>query len=687
MKNMLKKLLTVFMAVIFLLLSTSAMADWSDEKLKGDYRNMNIFTRKNIRVEKPIAQFAVNRISNNQIVDKVISYDGYDCSRPFQKIECQIGDRVTFEDLSRDKNPGGKIIEWDWQYYGEMGNFNRIYKYNILETENFECTTPGKTTFYLAVKNNIRVKAGCCDPWSENGDHQIKGITSWFPEGAYWYFTAVTVQTVKPTQVHIRYWDVVNNTIIKENTVDSGKIYTPNEIIKKNIQLENPDGYIVSKWNVVLPDNTLQYSGSGNSVDIEMTENLDEKYLNVECYPNTNTGVEVRYWDKHANVILQSEYLPGEIVTANQEKIINVDLSAPRGYKIETWYVQLPDGTIQYYGGGLTADIALNSFVPKKYLNVECYKTDNLVSGVDTGVDIKYYNSQNNDLISEMGIVGGTVYDGRDINVNVNLENPKGYIIDSWELILGDGTIQQTGTEKNFDVILSSLQNHKIVKVKCTPIGNETENGEITLPDSVIDIRPDGECIGEIEWTETDSHKVQVGSYSNGRKKYRICTHTFKYKAVLEADALIEPDKFKSGYGFEVKVRCSLTSNLVSNTGGCSSWGRNRRALSEVKNPTKATVYIPWNMTNKLGDQTTAITMEETGSLNFVLPKSNVSHTGERKIYTPVELAGTEENPVSHPFEIYINGGGVGEIEFCKKINRNITIDGVMYDDDFSGAD
>ena len=92
-------------------------------------------------------------------------------------------------------------------------------------------------------------------------------------------------------------------------------------------------------------------------------------------------------------------------------------------------------------------------------------------------------------------------------------------------------------------------------------------------------------------------------------------------------------------------------------------------------------------MTNKLGTQDTAISMDENGTLKFILPRSNVSHTGERKIYTPVELAGTEESPVSHSFEIYINGGGVGSVEFCKKLNGTITINGVMYDDDFSDAD
>ena len=70
------------------------------------------------------------------------------------------------------------------------------------------------------------------------------------------------------------------------------------------------------------------------------------------------------------------------------------------------------------------------------------------------------------------------------------------------------------------------------------------------------------------------------------------------------------------------------------------------------------------------------------GRLKFILPESPVSEIGAKKIYTPVELAGTMENPESHSFEIYIGGGGVGEIEFCQKIDGTITINGDMYEDD-----
>lgn len=63
-------------------------------------------------------------------------------------------------------------------------------------------------------------------------------------------------------------------------------------------------------------------------------------------------------------------------------------------------------------------------------------------------------------------------------------------------------------------------------------------------------------------------------------------------------------------------------------------------------------------MTNRLGAQEKTIHMKQNGKLKFHLPVSNVSETVARKIYTPVELPGTAEEPVTYELEIYINGGG-----------------------------
>ena len=57
-----------------------------------------------------------------------------------------------------------------------------------------------------------------------------------------------------------------------------------------------------------------------------------------------------------------------------------------------------------------------------------------------------------------------------------------------------------------------------------------------------------------------------------------------------------------------------------------------------------------------------------------------------KKIYTPVELAGTKTAPKVHYFDIYISGGGVNGVEFCKTIRVSITINGDMYQDDITGG-
>lgn len=200
-------------------------------------------------------------------------------------------------------------------------------------------------------------------------------------------------------------------------------------------------------------------------------------------------------------------------------------------------------------------------------------------------------------------------------------------------------------------------------------------------------VKPSGICDGVIEWTENASHRVVTGYNSNGSAIYKTCRHTFTYQSVLSADATVTPSILKSGYGFETEVNYSIKTKQIDNYGSyCSSWGNNRSPKKMVKDPTKATVYIPWSMTNRLGTQEKEICMEKSGN-TFQLPQSVVSEIGARKIYTDVSLAGTNEEPVNHSFEIYISGGGVGSVEFCKKLTKTITVNGDMYQDDFSGAD
>lgn len=692
MKRKYFSLMAALVAVIFVLSSLPVSAALSNERVNKDYRNMQIMNRQGVVINKPTAQFAAKRIANGQIVDAVTSYADYDCTTDFPTLVCYVGDTVAFEDLSHDNNQGGSLVEWDWQYYGSLGDSEDVYNYNVVDETSIVLDHSGETIFYLCVRNNFQVKAGCCDPWSENGNHQIVGRNKWFPKGAYWYFTAirVVVKPIREAVVYVRYWDAQNNTIFHEGYVNAGQLLNDEDTVDTSVNITDWEGYLYSGWNVQLMDGTIQYTGIERDVGITLAGWLPEKYLNVEFYPYMTTEVEVRYWDSAENKIIHTETLTGEKVVKEQETSITAAMTPPDGYRINGWNVQLLDGTIQYTGTDNPTNIILSGYIPKKYLNVECSPISN------TKLTVRYINTDTQELIASEEIMGKEVHGNQQTIVTAEIKDIPGYVITGWTVRLPDGKEEATGNRDVVNVTLTEDVPHKILDVDCLQLVPDDEKGGASgdvdgdddekLPDPTITVKPNGECNGIIEWTETDSHRVFDGYTSSGRRQYRTCRHLFEYRAVLKANAVIEPDALKSGYGFEVDVSCTLNTELVSRSGDCSSWGSNRSALMSVKDPTKAIVYVPWDMTNRLGTQSKAIEMESNGRLKFRLPVSNVSEAGARRIYTPVELPGTAEEPVAHEFEIYISGGGIKGAEFCQKIIGRITINGDMYSDDFSGS-
>ena len=300
-------------------------------------------------------------------------------------------------------------------------------------------------------------------------------------------------------------------------------------------------------------------------------------------------------------------------------------------------------------------------------------------------VNIRYWDVPSNRIFHEEQRDLGEMTDNEIIKTTVHINDWDGYEYNGWNVQLADGEIQYTGDERDVDIELAPWVPIKNLNIEYYP------KEEITPPPTDSgendDIKPSGICDGEIEWTENATHRVVTGYNSKGNAVYSNCKHTFTYKATLSANATVSPSTFKSGYGFETKVNYSITTKLIDNAGEyCSNWNNNRSASKKVKEPTKTAVYIPWSMTNRLGTQSKSISMDKSGKV-FQLPKSPVSESGERKIYTDVSLAGTQEKPVNHSFEIYISGGGVGNVEYCKKITKTITINGDMFEDDFSGAD
>jgi hypothetical protein len=256
-----------------------------------------------------------------------------------------------------------------------------------------------------------------------------------------------------------------------------------------------------------------------------------------------------------------------------------------------------------------------------------------------------------------------------------------------------------------------------VTTVQMTAVANEerafeetdySNNTYMASANIAVPIIPE-ECSTTVTWTEADSHTetyeysydvTVVGADGSESVESRTetasyeCGHIFVYRATLTTTATVKPETLKSGYGFEVDVKCSVsTPVLISNVGGCSEWGNGRSATTQPTPPTSAQVIVPWTMTNRLGTQHSIITlgqdpdMSNTTRISYFAVRPNpASEIRAPKIYTPVELEGIKTRPDIHHFNIKVAGGGVGGSTFCETITKSITINGSMYEDDITGA-
>lgn len=219
-------------------------------------------------------------------------------------------------------------------------------------------------------------------------------------------------------------------------------------------------------------------------------------------------------------------------------------------------------------------------------------------------------------------------------------------------------------------------------------------NNMLAVQASIVPV-PSGSasCSDTITWTETDSHSVSYEYWCDNHEEYHTssytCYHTFTYETKLSTSYNISPKTLKSGYGFAVDVSNSISTRMVSNS-GCGSWGNSRSNSNTPSPPDKAQVKLGWTVKNKLGTQQSVVDLKllsRTASVSKFEPNQNpISELKSKLIYTDVALAGTKTSPKMHKIIISIAGGGVNGIPFCKEITDNITINGVMYEDDATGA-
>lgn len=207
-----------------------------------------------------------------------------------------------------------------------------------------------------------------------------------------------------------------------------------------------------------------------------------------------------------------------------------------------------------------------------------------------------------------------------------------------------------------------------------------TEPEQPNLPDDNT-----SSCGEVMRWTEEDSHTVTKSCRRHGSHKY-TCKHKFIYETSLSAEHTISPKTLKSGYGFAVALNTSVSTRLVSHSGGCDVWGNDRTPQKTVQAPTKADVKLNYTVTNIIVTQGNTIPLERTANNGtrtvFTTAENPISIMKSRTIYTEVSLAGTAENPETHNYDIYIYGGGVNGVEFCKTITDSFVINGSMFDDD-----
>ena len=320
-------------------------------------------------------------------------------------------------------------------------------------------------------------------------------------------------------------------------------------------------------------------------------------------------------------------------------------------------------------------------------------------NGKSVGAGNGYFNPDNVYDVGAEGVIHPTHIANNkghlvsDLNIYVDRENGTFDRMSSNNIAIGYNTFANAGAVAvhfDYPIILSFYRGGKMTAVpndgdnnsnpKETPDNKPTAPKQPELPDE-----NSTSCGEVIHWTENDSHTIRKLCSRHGSHTY-TCNHKFIYETILNTEHNISPQTLKSGYGFEVNLNTSVTTRLVSQSGGCDNWGLDRTPDKKPLPPTKAEVRTGYTVTNILGTQGNSMALEKVSSNDahsvFNTAANPISVNGSKTIFTNIDLPGTAENPAVHNFEIYVYGGGVNGIEFCKSIPETITINGSMYDDD-----
>lgn len=281
-------MLAIFLCTNLMGIYALPSLEYAPEDYRYTDKLYNIYGEKN-SINKPTAAFRAYRWKDGVgLLDQLDSYSDMDFNVPTPVLTCYVGDTITFEDRSKANNETDSIIEWDWQQFGAMGDRWDCYDYDIVNNTVLELTEPGVTTFFLCVRSNYPVGQGSVDVRSDNGNHQTVGKTKYFPKGMYWYFSTLQINVLPKIQgqVDVKCQDDSTGEYFYESSIKLGDFPEGVEQMNTMVHIPEIEGYVFEQWNVLLPDNSLQYTGTAADAEVAVTTWQPIKILLITFTPN-----------------------------------------------------------------------------------------------------------------------------------------------------------------------------------------------------------------------------------------------------------------------------------------------------------------------------------------------------------------------------------------------------------------
>lgn len=402
--------------------------------------------------------------------------------------------------------------------------------------------------------------------------------------------------------------------------------------------------------------------------------------------------------------------LTGEIITSNTDTFafgesdkteVTYTLADQSGYAIvgdsasqymyDYFEIKRAD-TEELLGGDntFTVNIELDTNIRHKILDV--YVTP---FPIESKLKVKYVDLSTGEELKAEEITGPVLTEpSSNAIIEYHITNIPGKIVTKYEIQDAGG--QAEGGVNNPDTLdvqvpVMGSKPVKILVVYCSETGGgdpqptnkpdeDTDPGTNPIDPPMCDSKTD-----TIKWEEKDRHY-----YYDSKGARHSSDYIYEYTAKLKIDRItVSPAELKSGYGFETDIETSisyeLTGSRKTNSACPDRFDRNRSPRNEPEPPAKVVARLGWT-TKTFGGvfiQNSFVNLEKVSSTNtsscFSAPMNDV--VGQKMIYTDIYLSGTGTEPRRHKIAFDIYGGGVNGTEWCTTAEKEITINGDMYED------